>query len=65
MKRFYIKIYTGVSLPYEESLLDGKVNKTHLMYLAQAEIDKLPPMESHSMAYEFIIQEGGKEDIKL
>lgn len=40
MKYFKVKMSVIVELPYEESLLDGLVNKNHLMYLAVAELYK-------------------------
>lgn len=39
-KYFLVEISNLIELPYEESLLDGIVNKNNLMYLAHAAINK-------------------------
>lgn len=39
-KYFVIKVSLLVDVPYEEGLLDDRINKNHLMYLGCADIQK-------------------------
>lgn len=38
-KKFYVKVSDFIELPYEESLMDGLVNKNHLTYLCTAKMN--------------------------
>lgn len=56
MKKFLVKLTHVEDLPYEDTLMDGLINKNHLMYLAQAQFDK-SKKASHNAMYTFFLQE--------
>lgn len=61
MKSFLVMITDCTTLPYEESLLDGTVNKNHLMYLACADLQKRgktePGLDPTRVSYKFFERE--------
>ncbi len=38
MSTFTVKASVLIEIPFEEGLLDGKINKNHLMYIAAHEL---------------------------
>lgn len=38
MKKFIVKASVLIEVPYELGLLDGQINKNHLMYIATARL---------------------------
>ena len=67
MKHYFsVTVSTYVDFPFEEGLMDdGKINKNHLMYVAQAKLDENPDqLKSSRMIYhDMKVVEDGKETI--
>jgi hypothetical protein len=57
-KYFLVTISDAETLPYDESLLDGVVNKNHLMYLACAAFkQRKGELDPTRAAYEYFLIE--------
>ena len=53
-KYFLVSISTNVAIPYEEGLLQGKINRNHLMYMAQKKAQDGGMLKGHQMIYQSV-----------